>query len=65
MKNENRNDWRFQIHWNKLKCINPRSRIEVNNIFCVFYKKLYLKDNNKTAHWIGNSKLKPLDTIDF
>ena len=24
-----------------------------------------MKDNNKTAHWVGHAKLKPLDTDDF
>ena len=24
-----------------------------------------MKDHNKTAHWVGHSKLKPLDTDDF
>ena len=28
-------------------------------------KKLFLKYNNKTADWVGHSKLKLLDTIDF
>ena len=27
---------------------------------CVF-KKYYLKDNDKTSHWVGHSKLKPQD----
>ena len=28
-------------------------------------KKLYMKDNNKTAHWFGHAKLKTLDTYDI
>ena len=28
-------------------------------------KKLYMKDNNKTAHWVGHSQLKYLYTDDF
>ena len=28
-------------------------------------KKFYLKDNNKTAHWVGHARLKPLDIYDF
>ena len=27
--------------------------------------KQCLKDNNKTAHWVGHSQLKSLDTDDF
>ena len=33
----------------------------MKNPYCVSSKNLYLKDNNKTAHWVGNDKLKPLD----
>ena len=32
---------------------------------CVSSKKNCLTDNNKTAHWVGQSKLKPLDTDYF
>ena len=27
------------------------------NPFCVSYKKFYLKDRNKNAHWVGHTKL--------
>ena len=63
MENQSSNDWKFQIHWNKLEWVNPRIRIEGNNPFCVSSKKFCLKYKDKTAHWVGNSKLKPLDTI--
>ena len=29
------NDWQFQIHWNKLEWVNPRSRDERKNPCCV------------------------------
>ena len=29
------NDWKFQIHWNKLEWVNPRSRDELKNPFFV------------------------------
>ena len=32
---------------------------------CVSSKNFYLTYNNKTAHWVGQSKLKPLYTDDF
>ena len=60
MENQSWNYWKFQIHWNKLEWVNSRSRIEVNNPFCVYSNKFCLKDNNKTVHWVGHSKLKPL-----
>ena len=62
MANQNQNDWIFQIHWNKHEWVNSRSCNEQNNPFCMSFKKLCLKDNNKTAYWVGRSKLKPLDT---
>ena len=34
-----------------------------NFILCVFY--FFLTYNKKNAHWVGYSKLKPLDTDDF
>ena len=63
--NHNWNDWRFQIHWNKIEWINPRNRNEQKNPFCLSSKKFYMKDNNKTAHWFGHAKFKPLDTDGF
>ena len=36
----------------------------MNEIF-LSSKNSYLKDNNKTAHWVGHAKLKALDTYVF
>ena len=33
------NDWKFQIQWNKLEWVNPRSRDEQKNQFCVSSKR--------------------------
>ena len=33
--NQDWNDWKFQIHWNELEWVNPRSRDEQKNQFCV------------------------------
>ena len=52
MANQSWNDWKFQIPWDKLEWLNPRSLIERKNTFCVSSNKLCLKDNNKTAHWV-------------
>ena len=65
MANHDWNYWTFQIHWNKLEWVNPRSHIEQNKTFFVSSKNIYLEDNNKNAHWVGNSKLKTLDIEDF
>ena len=37
------NYWKFQIHWNKLEWLNPRSRDEQKNPFCVSSKKKHLR----------------------
>ena len=47
------------MHWNKLEWVNPRSCIKGKSTFGVYSNKFSLKDNNKTAHWVGHSKLKP------
>ena len=65
MANHNRNDWKFQIHWNIIEWVNPRSHLKQKIHFCVSSKQLFLKNNNKTAHWVGHSKLKALDTKYF
>ena len=43
LANQNWNDCTFQIHWNKLEWVNPRSRIKLKNPFCVSSKKICLK----------------------
>ena len=52
MSNQSYNDWKFQIHWNKLEWVNKRGPIEGENNLCVSSNELFLKDNNKTAHWV-------------
>ena len=59
MANQNWNDWKFQIHWNKLEYLNPISRNEQNNLLFVSSKILCLKDNNKTVYCVGHSKVYP------
>ena len=57
-------DWKFQIHWNKLEWVNPRSHDERKNPFCVSLN-FFSKDNNKPAHWVGHSKLRSLDIYEL
>ena len=38
MENQSWNDWRFQIHWNKIDWVNPRNGSKGNNPFCVFLR---------------------------
>ena len=65
MSNQNFNECKFQIHWNKLEWVNPRNCNERKNPFLCLLKYIYLKDYNKTANCVGHSKLKPLDTEYF
>ena len=37
--------------------MNPRSRDEQKNPFCVSSKNNYFEDNVKTVHWVGHSQL--------
>ena len=45
--------------------MNPRSRDEQKNPFCVSSKTKSFKVNVKPAHWVGHSQLRSLDTDDF
>ena len=65
MVNQNWNEWKFQIHWNKREWVNSIICIEQKNPFCVSSKKRCLKDNNKNEHWVSQYKLTPLNTIDY
>ena len=58
------NDWIFQMHWNKLEWVNPRSRNERKIHFVCLQIKCF-KDNVKPAHWVGHSQLISLDTDDL
>ena len=39
--NSNWNDWKFQIHWNMLDWVNPRSKIVRKNLFNFFKEIMY------------------------
>ena len=59
------NDWKLQLHWNKLESVDPKSTPKIIKPFSVSSKKLYMNKNDGTAHFVGNSKLKELDIDDF
>ena len=65
MENESWNEWIFKMNWNKIEWVNQRNISEGKNPFCVSSKKFHLKDNNKTSHWVGHSKLKILALEDL
>ena len=62
--NQDWNCWKFQIHWNKLEWVNPRSRNERKNPF-LFLKTIISKDNVKTTHWVSHLHLRPINTNDL
>ena len=59
------NDWKFQLHWNMLEWVNPKSTTKQVEPFSVSANKFYIKNNDRTAHFVGHSKLTPLDCVDF
>ena len=60
MVNLSWDDWKIQIHCNNHEWVNIINSSEEKNPFYTSSKKFYLKDINKTSHWEGYSKLKPL-----
>ena len=59
------NDWKFQLHWNMLEWVDPKSITKRVKPFSVSSNKFYINNNDRTAHFIGHSKLTPLDSVDF
>ena len=52
------NDWRFQLYWNNIEWVNPRSLIKRDKPYSVSSETIYFNKNDRTAHWVGLSKLK-------
>ena len=59
------NDWKFQLHWNMLEWVDPKSTNKLVKPFSVSSKKFYINNNDKTAHFFGHSELVPLDYAGF
>ena len=59
------NDWKFQLHWNMLERVNPKSTTKRVKPFSVSSNKFYTNNNDRTDHFVGHSKLTPLDCVDF
>ena len=51
------NDWKFQLHWNMLEWVDPKSTPKQVKQFSVSSKKFYINNNYRTAHFVGHSKL--------
>ena len=59
------NDCKFQIHWNNLELVFPKI-LNVNKTpFCTSYHNFLIIDRNPTNHWIGLSRIKPIDVDDL
>ena len=52
------NEWKFQLHWHKSEWLNPKSITKRDKPYSVSSKTFHLNKNDKTAHWVGHSKLK-------
>ena len=59
------NDWKLQLHWNKLEWVDPKYTPKRLKLVSVSSKVLYISKNDRTAHFVGHSKLKELDIDDF
>ena len=59
------NDWKFQLHWNMLEWVNPKSKTKRVKPFSVSSNKFYNNNNDRTAHFVGHSQLAPLDCVNF
>ena len=59
------NDWKFQLHWNMLEWVDPKTTPKIVKPFSVSSKKFYIIKNDSPAHFVGHSKLTPLDIVYF
>ena len=48
-----------------LEWVDPKSTPKRVNPFSIPLKRLYIDNNDRTAHFVGNSKLPPLEIVDF
>ena len=59
------NDWKFQLHWNMIEWVDPKTTPKRVKPFSVSSKRSYINNKYRTAHFVGHSKLTPLDSVDF
>ena len=48
-----------------LEWVDPKSTPKRVKPFSVSSKRFYINNNYRTAHFVGHSKLTPLDIVDF
>ena len=59
------NDWKFQLHWNKIERVNTKSNPKRVKPFSVSSEMFHISKNDRTAHFVGHYKLKELYINDF
>ena len=59
------NDWKFQLHWNMLEWVDPKSTTKRVKKKPVYSKKFFINNKDRTAHFVSHSKLTPLNIVDF
>ena len=59
------NDWKFQLHWNKLEWVDTKFNPKIDKPFSVYSKTFYISKSDITAHCVGRSKLKELYINNF
>ena len=62
---QNWNNWKFQMHWNMLEWVHPRSKIVRKEAYSTSSKKYCTEKYDRMAHWIRYSKIKTLYYNDF
>ena len=45
------NDWKFQLHWNMIEWVDPKTTPKRVKPFSVSSKYLYFNNNDRTAHF--------------
>ena len=59
------NYWIFQLHWNMLEQVDPKTTPKRVKAYSVSSKQLYINNNDRTDHFVGHSTFNPLDIVDF
>ena len=59
------NDWKIQLHQNKLEWVDPKYNPKRVKPFSVSSKAFYISKNDRKAHFDGRSRLKELDINAF
>ena len=59
------NDWKFQLHRNKIELVDPKSTPKGVKAYSVSSKRFYISNNDRTARFVGHSKFKELDIDDL